>query len=216
VGDDPPGRNHFRASVGQQHSHHAESSPQKPTTVWVPIGGVDKARELLTKTLGYGNCKSAIQQLFSQIADGTGFAARHTDVLDLFDAMTAQTGGGGILVDLLPSQLNDHLPAAGRVAQQPPGGGGLSSFFYSSGHRERWSAVWLMGAYSDSQRSAFDRIPFSYAVTLIHELAHNAPNDGSRLGRMYEHDEMDAAAVKLGSTSFDQYVKEHCIPQRYW
>jgi hypothetical protein len=138
-------------------------------------------------------------------------------VLDLFDAMKAQTGGGGILVDLTFSQLNDHLPERGRVTQQPPGGGGLSSYFYTpSGHRERWSAVWLQGAYSDSPRLAFDRLPFLYALILIHELAHNAPSDASALGRVYEHSEMDTAAVKLGSTGFDQYVREHCIPQRYW
>lgn len=89
--------------------------------IWAPIGGVDKERELLVKTLEYGDCKKAVQQLFSKIAEDTGFAASHTDALDLFDAMRSQTGGGGILVDLTFSQLNDHLPEAGRINQQPSG-----------------------------------------------------------------------------------------------
>jgi len=184
--------------------------------VWVPIGGVEKARELLAKTLGYGDCKKAIQELFSKIAEDTGFPASHTDVLDLFDAMRSQTGGGGILVDITFSQLNDHLPEAGRIKQQPAGDGGLSSFFCASGPRERWSAVWLQGAYSDRPQYAFDGLPFLFAVTLIHELAHNAPSDASASGLLYEHKKMDAAAKTLGSTSFDQYVKDHCIPRQYW
>jgi YD repeat-containing protein len=193
-------------------------SPQKApgTTVWQPIGGVEKLRELLVRTLAFGNCRDKLRLLFKQIADDTGFPASHTDVLDLFDALRKQTGGGGILVDLQSKDLNDHLPEAGKLKQQPAGGGGLSSYFYVNGKRQRWSAVWLRGAYSDSQKLAFDRIPYFYALTLIHELAHNAPSDDSRLGRVYEHEEMDAAAIKLGSVSFDQYVRDHCIPKKYW
>ena len=55
---------------------------------------------------------------------------------------------------------------------------------------------------------SFERLPFAYVATLIHELAHNAPSDDSRLGRVYEHEEMDAAAGELGSSGFDQYVRE--------
>jgi len=181
------------------------------------VNEVSSTGASLRRFLDHGKCREALKQLFSKIAEVTGFPASHTDVLDLFDSMRSQTGGGGILVDISMSQLNDNLPERGRVDQQPSGGGGLSSYFYtSSGQRQRWSAVWLRGAYSDSPKLAFDRLPFAYALTLIHELAHNAPSDASQIGRIYEHEEMDAAAVELGSTSFDQYVREHCIPQKYW
>lgn len=96
------------------------------------------------------------------------------------------------------------------------GGGGLSNFFYSSNQRHRISVVFLMGAYSNSPKLSFDRIPFAYLERAIHELFHNAPNDSSQLGRIYQHDEMNTAAKELGSTSFDQYVKDHCIPKQYW
>jgi len=34
----------------------------------VPIGGVDKARELLVKTLDHGKCREALKSLVSQQA----------------------------------------------------------------------------------------------------------------------------------------------------
>mgnify|MGYP003288918218 CR=1 FL=1 len=82
--------------------------------------------------------------------------------------------------------------------------------------RQRTSIVFLRGAYSDSQPLAFQRIPYFYVLTLIHELTHNAPNDDGPQGIYYEHEDMDGAARKLGSTDFDQYVREHCIPRRFW
>lgn len=67
--------------------------------------------------------------------------------------------------------------------------------------------MFLRSTYSNSPRYAFEQIQFQYALTLIHELAHNAQTDASRLGRVYEHIEMDAAAIKLGSTDFDHLLR---------
>jgi hypothetical protein len=62
-----------------------------------------------------------------------------------------------------------------------------------------------------------DRQPYEYVVTLIHEITHNAPNDSSGDGETYTHRQMNQAAYELdGSTTFDWYVKKHCIPEKYW
>jgi hypothetical protein len=189
----------------------------KGTQISAPIGGVDKLKSIVVKTLAFGDCRKALEAIISRIAQDTGVAASHTDFLDLFNGITSQTRGGGLYVDVPQERMDDYIPAAARLTgPQPAGGGGLSWFFYSSGQRQRISVVFLMGAYNNSANLAFERIPFQYAQRAVHELVHNAPNDSSRLGRLYEHDEMNAAARELGSTGFDQYVKDHCIPAKDW
>ncbi len=131
--------------------------------------------------------------------------------------MKDQTGGGGIFVDVTPQELVTLMPGRD-LGERQAGGGGDSNFFYTDRNnwrtRQRWSAVYIKGVYSD--RLALKRLPYSYLISLIHEITHNAPNDSSRIGRTYQHSEMDGAAKTLGSTSFDQYVREHCIPTKYW
>jgi len=161
---------------------------------------------------GYG-------QDLGQIGSDTKFAPSHTDILDLFNGLKDQTGGGGIFVDVPGERINDFLPE-----QAPPqsvaGGGGLSGFYYADPSnwraQQRWSAVFLKSTYTNTTGLNVERLPYEYVVNLIHEITHNAPNDSSGFGENYEHPEMNAAAKTLGSTSFDQYVREHCIPEKYW
>jgi YD repeat-containing protein len=189
--------------------------------VRVPIGGLDKMKAQLEQALKYSDCREALQKLLAQVGVEAKFAPSHTDMMDLFNALRNQTGGGGIYVDLTPSQLQELL-AGHELGEREPGGGGEANFFYTDRSnwrtRQRWSAVYLSGAYSDSRPLAFERLPYLYLLTLIHELTHNAPNDDSGFGLTYTHAQMDAAAVKLGTAKggFDQYVREHCIPKKYW
>jgi hypothetical protein len=195
---------------------------QKPkntaTQVMAPIGGLDKMKSLLEQALNYSDCRDAMQKLLAQIGSDTNFAPSHTDILDLFNALRNQTGGGGIFVDVPAERLNDFLPEQAR-GEPVSGGGGVSNFYYTDPSnwrtRQRWSAVFVKSVYSD--RPAFERLPYDYVLTLIHELTHNAPNDSSGYGLTYTHKQMDGAAKTLGtSAGFDQYVREHCIPQKYW
>lgn len=190
------------------------------TTIWVPIGGLDRMQMWLEEALKYRDCREAMQKILAQIGADTEFAPSTTDIQDLFNAVRNQTGGGGIFVDVNSERLNDVLPERARGGKRVPGGGGLSSFYYTDpGNwrtRQRWSVVFLKGAYSNSQPRAFKQLPYDYVVNVIHEITHNAPNDSSEAGLTYLEEEMDAAGRTLGSTGFDQYVKEHCIPQRYW
>lgn len=174
----------------------------------------------LEEALKYRNCREALQNVLAQLGSDTNFAPSQTDILDVFNKLRGQTGGGGVFVDVAPVDLDKIVPPDKRRTE-PPGGGGLSGFYYTDpGNwrtRQRWSVVFLRGGgYSDSQPLAYERVPYDYVLALIHELTHNAPNDFSGFGRNYEHDEMDAAAKKLGSRDFDQYVREHCIPRKYW
>jgi len=184
-----------------------------------PIGGLDKMKSQLEKALNYSDCREAMQKLLAQIGVEAKFAPSHTDIMDLFNALRNQTGGGGIFVDLTPEQLQAHF--AGRdLGEREAGGGGEANLFYTDPSnwktRQRWSAVYIKGGFSD--RPAPTALPYLYLLTLIHELTHNAPNDDSPYGKVYQHREMDTAAKKLGIPrgGFDQYVKEHCIPKQYW
>jgi hypothetical protein len=185
-----------------------------------PIGGLDRMQMWLEEALKYRDCRVALQKILAKIGSNTNFAPSHNDILDVFNKLRGQTGGGGIFVDVPGGATASVIPPGAQVAKEPAGGGGLSLMFYTDSSnwrsRQRTSIVFLRGAYSDSQPLAFRLIPYSYVLTLIHEVTHNAPNDDSRSGRHYEHQEMDDAAVQLGSKDFDQYVREHCIPRRYW
>ena len=191
--------------------------PRNSSVVMVPIGGRDRMQMWLEEALKYKDCRGAMQKLLAQIGSDTNFAPSHTDILELFNSLKDQTGGGGIFVDVTPEELVTLMPGRD-LGERQAGGGGDSNFFYTDRNnwrtRQRWSAVYIKGVYSD--RLALKRLPYSYLISLIHEITHNAPNDSSRIGRTYQHSEMDGAAKTLGSTSFDQYVREHCIPTKYW
>lgn len=183
-----------------------------------PIGRLDKMKSQLEKALNYSDCREAMQKLLAQIGVEAKFAPSHTDIMDLFNALRNQTGGGGIFVDVTSSQLEVILQGH-ELGERGPGGGGESNFFYTDrGNwrtRQRWSAVFLKGGFSD--RPAPEALPYLYVLTLIHEITHNAPNDSSWDGLTYTHGQMNAAAIKLGTPGgFDQYVREHCIPKQYW
>lgn len=166
----------------------------------------------LEQALKYRDCRQALQKLLAQIGSDTNFAPSHTDILDLFNGLRNQTGGGGIFVDVPSERLNDFLPERAR-GEPVAGGGGVSNLYYTDPSnwrtRQRWSVVFVKPLFSE-------RLPYDYVGTLIHEITHNAPNDSSGFGRRYEEEEMNAAGITLGSRNFDQYVKEHCIPQKYW
>ncbi|HBB87129.1 MAG TPA: hypothetical protein DC047_05900 [Blastocatellia bacterium] len=191
---------------------------QKPDVVTRPIGGLNKLQAEFEKALKYSDCREAMSKILAQMGSDTKFAPSHTDILDLFNALKNQTGGGGIFVDVPGERINDFLPERAR-GQSVSGGGGLSNFYYTDPRnwrtRQRWSAVFLKSSYANTTQSSIERQPYEYVVTLIHEITHNAPNDSSWMGLTYTHNQMNAAAEKLGSKGFDQYVKEHCIPKKY-
>jgi hypothetical protein len=104
---------------------------QNPT-VDVPIGGTDKLKSLLDKSLAFGDCKKALDAFLAKIGQDTGVNPSHTSFTDLIDAITSQTGGGGLYADVPGESMDDHIPAAARLNRpQPSGGGGLSWFFSS-------------------------------------------------------------------------------------
>jgi hypothetical protein len=174
----------------------------------VPIGGVDKLKGLLQSSLSYGDCKDAIAKVIEKIADITGSQASHTDVMELFNMMTSQTGGGGIYMDFQYPEMNEHIPEAARLSRIA-GGSGLSWTFGSSNGPQRITAIFLKGAYSNSSKLAFDRLPYDYVITAIHELIHDAP----KAYALYDHPEMDKAAKALGvDGGIDNYIKRHCTP----
>lgn len=115
-----------------------------------------------------------------------------------------------------PDKVREVIP---QEKQQVAGGGGLSNYYYTDpGNwrtRQRYSVVFLRYINTANPFSV-KQTPYMYVLSLIHELTHNAPNDSSAAGRTYTDGEMDTAARNLGSTDFDQYVREHCIPRRFW
>lgn len=135
----------------------------------------------------------------------SGRKAAHTDVMDLFNMMTAQTDGGGIYMDFIRAEMQKNIPArAYEQLDEPSGGSGLSWTFLPvpdpmtglvpSEERRRILTIFLKGAYSDSQQKAFDRIPYDYMVTTIHELAHSCSSPSPRApgGRSVNWDLMKA------------------------
>ena len=63
-----------------------------------------------------------------------------------------------------------------------------------------------MGAFEDSRRLAFDRIPYEYGITGIHEMLHH-------IGKhMYSESELDQAGKDLGGSIIDDYLRNHCNP----
>jgi YD repeat-containing protein len=190
-----------------------KSTPQNPTEVPVRVGGTAGLEKLLQKVL-VGDCKKAMERIIDKIATSSGYAASSTDLMQLFRSLTAQTGGGGVFADIPYEAINDYVPKESALVQEePPGGGGLSwMVLQKSGPPQRVSAIFLLSYYSDYPHK-LESYQFRYFGRAAHELTHNAPEVG---GRFYSHTEMDSAAKLLGSTSFDQYVKENCIPKQYW
>ncbi|MFL6208705.1 MAG: S8 family serine peptidase [Pyrinomonadaceae bacterium] len=187
---------------------------QPQHSVWLPIGGVDNLKQLLKQQLATGDCDAATKKLIGSIAEVSGLAASHTSVMDLFNMMTSQTGGGGLYVDIPQARMNEYLPAEA-TKNLPPvsGGGGLSWIF---GNYQRITTVFLKGVPADSSRYSIRyntaRQPYDYVVTTIHELAHQASRDRASL---YTHEQMNQGAKALGAESFDEYVKQHCMPAQY-
>jgi YD repeat-containing protein len=207
-------------------------TPQKPSTaqVPIPIGGIDNLRKLLERGLSYGDCRAAIAKLIGKIAEIRGLEASHTDVMDLFNMMTSQTGDGGIYMDFQRTEMDQHIPEAAVQDEGPPiaGGSGLSWVFgYSHGmhtgpgevnsanHLHRITTIFLKSVYADAARKTFDRQPYDYLITVIHELIHDAPND---ITKSYDHAEMDQAARAIDGKdikSVDDYIARHCVPPQY-
>ncbi|MCA1605516.1 MAG: hypothetical protein LC775_08625, partial [Acidobacteria bacterium] len=132
---------------------------------------------MLTSTLSYSDCKKALEAILSQIGKDTGFAPSTTDMMDLFNRLTSQKGGGGIYVDVPMGSMDDHIPSGARQSRpQPAGGGGLAWLFYPSPGewqtRQRISVVFLRSVYSD-RLGGMERIPFHYVEAAIHEMVHN-------------------------------------------
>jgi hypothetical protein len=148
------------------------------TGVAVPIGGAEKLKTLVNKTLAFGDCEKALDAFLAKIGQDTGVAPSHASFQALISAISSQTGGGGLYADVPAQSMDNYIPAAARLnSPQPAGGGGLAWYFYVGGQRQRISLVFLMSAYTNSPRLSFERVPFVYAARAIHELVHNAPND---------------------------------------
>lgn len=161
-----------------------------------------------------GDCKKAMERIIDKIATVSGYKASSTDLMQVFGSLTAQTGGGGVFADVRAEAINDYVPKESALVQEEPAGGGGLSWMVrqKSGPPQRVSAIFLLSYYSDYPHK-LESYPFRYFGRAVHELTHNAPEVG---GRFYSHAEMDSAAKLLGSSSFDQYVKENCIPKQYW
>jgi YD repeat-containing protein len=209
-------------TVGYRDEGHFEyewESSQNPSVVARPIGGLEKMQAQFEKALAYSDCLGALSKVLAQIGVEAKFAPSTTDPMELFNLLRNQKGGGAVLVDVPQERLKDFLPEKATF-QAVAGGGGLSGFYYNDPSnwrtRQRWSVVFLKSSYINTSQLNLERQPYEYVVTLIHELTHNAPNDSSERGQTYSHDEMDNAGRALGSRSFDQYVREHCIPKEFW
>src|SRR5262249_3044636 len=63
---------------------------------WAPIGGLDRMQMWLEEALKYRDCREALQKVLAQIGSDTKFAPSHTDILDVFNTLRGQTGGGGV------------------------------------------------------------------------------------------------------------------------
>lgn len=124
--------------------------PQKPTAVMAPIGGLDRMQMWLEEALKYRNCREAMQKLLAQLGSDTNFAPSHNDILDLFNALRGQTGGGGVFVDVPWGSSATVFPPGAKVGQDGAGGGGVSAIFYTDSSnwrtRQRVSIVYLRGA----------------------------------------------------------------------
>jgi YD repeat-containing protein len=184
-----------------------------------PIGN-EGLKTHVEHALSYSDCAQALDTLLAKLGEITGVAPSQTSFRGLLNAITSQTAGGGLYADIPGTTnaiINQYVPPAARLSGNDiAGGGGLSWVFYTPHGRQRISTVFLLSTPPNAARLSVDRIPFAYVGRAIHELFHNAPNDSTRLFRLYEHEEMNAAAAALGARDFDQYVREHCIPRKYW
>ena len=206
----------LRLDSGGQKGPRPTPKPQRIEGGPAPIGGLDRAQMWLEEALKWGNCREKLQQILAQLGTDTKFAPSSTDILDIFNKLKDQTGGGGVFVDVPPAKFHEVIP---QEKKKVAGGGGLSNFYYTDPSnwrtRQRYSVVFLRYINTANPFSV-KRNPYVFVLNFIHELTHNAPNDSSGAGKTYDDTEMDTAARNLGSTDFDQYVKEHCIPRRFW
>jgi len=146
----------------------------------------------------------------------TKFAPSSTDILDVFNKLKDQTGGGGVFVDVPPDKFHEVIP---QEKQPVAGGGGLSNYYYTDpGNwrtRQRYSVVFLRYINTANPFSV-KQTPYMYVLSLIHELTHNAPKrfrgDWENLQRWRN----GRCGKNPRSKDFDQYVREHCIPRRFW
>ncbi|HBB95037.1 MAG TPA: hypothetical protein DC054_06575 [Blastocatellia bacterium] len=67
----------------------------------------------------------------------------------------------------------------------------------------------MKGGYDDSPKAAFDRLPFDYGITGIHEMLHQI------IKNMYDEADLNRAAYHLGATGIDNYLNKNCLPREY-
>jgi len=175
------------------------------------LGSTDQLKKLIEQTSS--SCRSAVQKLLNEIAAETGAEFTSTDPMELFNQITSQTGGGGIYVDITHDNMKDRLPADSLRAYTPISSGSGESWnfwSYSEKNVQRMSIVYLR--YTNGTPKSIGLAMAAYLVTGIHEITHIARKDH----KYVEHDQMNAAAVKLGAKSFDDYIEKNCVDKQYW
>ena len=177
----------------------------------VGLGGIDQLKKLIEQTSS--SCREAVQRLLGEIAAETGSELTSTDPIEMFNQITSQTGGGGILVDITLGNRMDRLSKDALRAYSPgPSGSGEAWHFwsYSEKNVQRIAIIYLR--YSTGTAQSKGLIMAAYLVTAFHEMAHIARKDHKPI----EHSQMNLAAVNLGALSFDDYIEKHCIDRKYW
>ncbi|HKO44537.1 MAG TPA: hypothetical protein VJU84_14760 [Pyrinomonadaceae bacterium] len=162
----------------------------------------DQFKDLVQKTLNYGDCKDFVAKLISkaaELSEGKNDAVS-TDVGKLFDMINSQTKGGGFRLNASSKDIPSYLPPVA-------GGSGLAwgNVPYGNGV----AMVFQRGYYSDRPQGQVERILANYGLTGVHEIIHLA---GSRTTYSEELLGRAAKAIDPKSTSFDNGLMKHCLP----
>lgn len=189
-----------------------QKAPEQLKPVPKPLKDVKQIEGLMEERLKYGSCADKVAQLINQVAEMTGIEASDTDVMKIFNRLTSQTAGGGVVLNVVASRVNDFVPPAARISGAVPGGSGLSWVFGQVSNPQRITTIFLRTVHDIPYNTS--RVSYQYAITGIHEALHHAPKDPLK---MYSESQLDQAALALDSTvgSFDGYLIKHCIPAEF-
>jgi hypothetical protein len=173
---------------------------------------------LFKSVLDSGDCKAKLNELLKEIG-ATALPGQElvaNDIEALFSDINGQQSGGFFMDRSMDDAYND-LKSVNNLDDEtarkvwPAGGGGVT-FRKNTNVAERHVYIFpRAGWYKDTYDISGTMQRFAYGdfVRTVHESFHAAGKS-----RSFRHEQMDAAAKKLGSSGFTAYVEKYCLPEK--